>query len=189
MSIPGCGEIGAWTIRAYTDDIKRFSSAKKYCAYAGLVPWVQNSNETVHHGKITKRGPRELRTALVQVVMGLRRMKGKTLSWRIMERYEVMKKGKGSGKAIIAAARKMATVIWNMLTEDVEFDLVKMVDRKLARKAEAMSGTLRVVKEALDEREEKLVAAVDEKKGEGVGKKVKKAGVASKTTKRKKKVG
>ena len=118
--------------------------------------------------------------------MGLRRMKGKTLTWRIMERYEAMKKGKGSGKAIIATARKMATVIWNMLTEDVEFDLVKMVDRKLARKAEAMSGTLRVVKEALDEGEEK---PVDEKKDEGVEKKAKKTGVARKTSKRKKKVG
>ncbi|MDR0375737.1 MAG: transposase, partial [Treponema sp.] len=44
MTIPGCGEISAWTIRAYTDDIKRFASPKKYAAYAGLVPWVQNSN-------------------------------------------------------------------------------------------------------------------------------------------------
>ncbi|MDR1319055.1 MAG: hypothetical protein LBJ90_05475, partial [Treponema sp.] len=30
-----------------------------------MVPWVQDSNETVRHGKITKRGPEELRTALV----------------------------------------------------------------------------------------------------------------------------
>jgi transposase len=64
MTIPGCGEICAWTIRAYTDDIKRFGTAKKYSAYAGQGPWVQNSNERVHHGKITKRGPEELRTAL-----------------------------------------------------------------------------------------------------------------------------
>ena len=126
---------------------------------------------------------------MVQVVMGLRRMKGKTLTWRLMERYEAMKKGKGSGKAIVATARKMATVIWNMLTEEVEFDLVKMVDRKLAKKAEAMSGTLRVVKEALIEREEKPVVVVNEKKDEGVEKKAKKTGVARKTTKRKKKVG
>ena len=74
MTIPECGEIGAWTIRAWTDDIKRFANPKKYAAYAGLVPWVQNSNETIHHGRITKRGPEELRTALVQVVMGMRRI-------------------------------------------------------------------------------------------------------------------
>ena len=182
-SIPGCGEIGAWTIRAYTDDINRFSSAKKYCAYAGLVPWVQNSNETVHHGKITKRGPKELRTALVQVVMGLRRMKAKTLAWRLMQRYEVMKQGKGSGKAIIATARKMATVIWYMLTDDAEFDLGKMVDRKLAKKAEAMSKSEGQVHNALAEQHEKPVRMRKEQKG------VKKTGVASKTNNRKKKVG
>jgi transposase len=51
VTIDGCGEINA---RAYTDDKKRFSSAKKYSAYAGLVLRVQNSNETVRHGKITK---------------------------------------------------------------------------------------------------------------------------------------
>jgi hypothetical protein len=139
MSIPGCGEISAWTIRAYTDDIKRFASPKKYSAYAGLVPWVQNSNETVRHGRITERGPEELRTALVQVVMGLRRMKAKTCAWQLMKRYEVMKRVKGSGKTITATARKMAVIIWNMLTEDAEFDAGKMTDRGLEKKSSEMS--------------------------------------------------
>jgi len=139
MTIPGCGEICAWTIRAYTDDITRFSNAKKYCSYAGLAPWVQNSNETIRHGRITKRGPKELRTALVQVVMGLRRMKAKTLTWRLMQRYELMKAAKGSGKSIIAAARKMAVIIWRMLSDEAAFDLSKMVDRKLSEKSESMS--------------------------------------------------
>jgi transposase len=159
LTIPGCGEIGAWSIRAWTDDIKRFSSSKKYCAYAGLVPWVQNANETVHHGKITKRGPKELRTAFVQVVMGLRRMKAKTLTWRLMERYEILKQNKGSGKAIIASARKMAVIIWHMLTETAEFELAKMVDRKLAKKAEMMSQTTWVAKEAIPVEPEKRPAA------------------------------
>ncbi|MDR2515880.1 MAG: IS110 family transposase, partial [Spirochaetaceae bacterium] len=74
--------------------------AKKYAAYAGLVPWVQNSNETVHHGRITKRGPEELRTALVQVVLGMRRLKKRTLAWRLMARYEALKSAKGSGKSM-----------------------------------------------------------------------------------------
>ena len=155
MTIPGCGEISAWTIRAYTDDINRFASAKKYASYAGLVPWVQNSNETVRHGKITKRGPKELRTAIVQVVMGLRRMKEKTITWRLMQRYEEMRKHKIPGKAIIAAARKMATFIWYMLTEDVEFDLAKMIDRKLAKKSQAMSESAKSTGDACVEKPEK----------------------------------
>jgi len=180
MGIPGCGEISAWTIRAYTDDIKRFSSAKKYASFAGLVPWVQNSNEIIHHGRITKRGPKELRTALVQVVMGLRRMKAKTLTWRLMQRYEAMRKSKSSGKAIIAAARKMAVFIWHMLTEDVEFDFSKMVDLKLEKKSEVMSNSAVLAKTALIERTETPIATKTGNKGE------KKSGVAKE---RKRKVG
>ena len=66
LTIRGCGKITAWTIRAYTEDISRFSSAKKYAAFCGLVPWVSDSNETIRHGKITKRGPQELRVSFVQ---------------------------------------------------------------------------------------------------------------------------
>ena len=172
-SIPGCGEITAWTIRAYTDDIKRFASCKKYAAYAGLAPWVQNSNETVHHGRITKRGPKELRTALVQVVMGIRRLKVKTLDWRLMERYELLKKNKGSGRAIIATARKLATIIWHMLTKEVEFDMGLMVNRKLLRKSEAARESVNLVNDALAEGSKKRMAARINNKN------VKQSGVAS----------
>jgi len=72
QTIPGCGPVTAWTIRAYTDDIRRFARYKQYSSYASLVPWVECSNETVHYGRITKRGPEELRTAFVQLVMGIR---------------------------------------------------------------------------------------------------------------------
>jgi transposase len=184
-SIPGCGEICAWTIRAYIDDIKRFANPKKFASFAGLAPWVQNSNETVRHGKITKRGPKELRTALVQVVMGMRRMQEKLGSWLLMWRYVNMKKNKGSGRAIIATARKVAVIIWHMLTNDSAFDGGKMVDRKLAEKSEAM----RLASEAADETpvnwQEKPVAAMVEKKtAPKTGKKeVKKTGVAGKERK------
>jgi transposase len=137
-TIPGCGNVCSTTIRAYVDDIKRFPSGKKFASYCGLVPWVQNSNETVHHGKITKRGPEALRTAIVQIVLGMRRCKKTTASWRMMEQYEAMKKTKSSGKAIIAAARKVAMIIWQMLTDDAEFDAGLMTDKKLEKKAKAM---------------------------------------------------
>jgi hypothetical protein len=165
LTIPGCGEVIAWTIRAFTDDINRFSSSKKYASFAGLAPWVQNSNEKVRHGRITKRGPKELRTALVQLVMGLRRMKEKTLAWRMMQRYEAMKSGKGSGKSIIATARKMATIIWHMLSNDVEFDVSKMVDQKLWKKSDRMSRLKRYAKGDISIKELQETAAehVEEK--------------------------
>jgi transposase len=180
MTIPGCGEISAWTIRAYTDDIGRFASSKKYASYAGLAPWVQNSNETVHHGKITKRGPEELRTALVQVVMGIRRMKAKTLSWRMMERYEALKKNKGSGRAIIATARKLSTIIWHMLTEEVEFDINMMTEPKPSKKSDTMKETVNIVDNAMTEGEEKPVLTRARRKE----KSEKKTGVARKKIKK-----
>jgi len=160
MTIPGCGEICAWTIRAYTDDIKRFASPKKYASFAGLAPWVQNSNETIRHGKITKRGPKELRTALVQVVMGLRRMKAKTITWHMIKRYDLIKQSKGSGKAIIATARKIAVMIWHMLTREEMFQLERMTDPKLVKKSEVMRKTMGgMIEESHIEIQEKPVKA------------------------------
>jgi chemotaxis protein CheY-P-specific phosphatase CheC len=60
-----------------------------------------------------------------------------------------MKKGKGSsGRAIIAAARKIAVIIWNMMTGGDEFDQAKMADEKLAKKSERMSKSAGMAKEA-----------------------------------------
>ena len=142
-TIPGCGRISAWTIRAYTDDISRFATAKKYAAFSGMAPWVQNSNETIRHGKITKRGPEELRTAYVQVVMGMRRYQKVTSSWRLMKRYDRLKAHKGSGRSIIATARKIAMIAWHMLTKNEPFNTELMVDTKLILTAEQMGNAVK----------------------------------------------
>ncbi len=141
-TIPGCGLITASTIRAYTDDIRRFVSYKQYAAYAGLVPWVQSSNETVHYGRITKRGPEALRTAFVQLVLGMVRNPQKTSHYRIMHDYKVLKESKSSGKAIIATARKLAKIVWYMLTNGKEFDPIYMRDRRIWEKADAMRTSI-----------------------------------------------
>jgi len=142
-TMPGCGLITASLIRAYTDDIRRFRTFKQYSAYAGLAPWVQCSNETSHYGSITKRGPEQLRTAMVQLVLGMVRMKKKTLRYRLMERYQIMKQEKGSGKSIIATARKLSKVIYFMLVTGREFDPSLMIDKKLSEKADAMQASFK----------------------------------------------
>ncbi|MCF7946244.1 MAG: IS110 family transposase [Spirochaetia bacterium] len=129
-TIPGVGLITASTIRAYTDDIGRYKDSKAYASYTGLVPWVQNSNETIHHGHITKRGSSELRTAFVQMSLGMIRMPMKTGGFRIMMRYQDMKKYKGSGRSIVATSRKLATIVHSMLTKRREFDPAMMLSRQ-----------------------------------------------------------
>lgn len=44
----------------------------------------------------------------------------------MMQRYEYMKKNKGSGKSIVAAARKLAEIVWTMFSEKQDFDCRKM---------------------------------------------------------------
>jgi len=124
-SIPGTGSLTAITVRAYMDDVKRFSHYNKLSAYCGLVPWVKCSDQTQHYGKITKRGPVELRTAVVQMVLGMIRCKSEKHN-RLMTAYRNMKKLKGSGKSIVATARKLTKIIWTMLTNDEEYSLEKI---------------------------------------------------------------
>ena len=127
QTIPGVGLITAATIRAHTDDINRYESAKKYAAHAGLVPWVQNSNKTIRHGHITRRGPVELRTAFVQMVMGMLRLQNKTDGYRLMRRYRTMKENKGTGKSVIATARKMSTIVYAILKKREPFNPSRML--------------------------------------------------------------
>ena len=134
QTIPGVGLITAATVRAYTDDINRYDNEKKYAAHSGLVPWVQNSNKIIRHGHITKRGPVELRTAFVQMVMGMVRYQKVTSKYRIMTKYREMKKHKGTGKSIIAAARKMSTIVYAILKSREPFDPLKMAPVKRKKK-------------------------------------------------------
>jgi len=128
MTIPGIGIVNACTIRAYIDDIDRFESYKHFSAYCGLVPWVQTSNESIYYGRITKRGPQELRTALVQCVVAMVRMEDKTSNYKMMRQYHELKNDKSSGKAIIATARKLSRIIYIMLKTNTPFDSRKLTD-------------------------------------------------------------
>lgn len=136
-SIPGTGKISAITVRAYLDDIKRFEHYKKFSSYCGLAPWVQISDDKKYYGSITKRGPEALRTAIVQMVLGMIRVKDERNNI-FMRRYRNIREYKGSGKAIIAIARKMSKLIWTMLTNNEEYDPIKLNNEKIKRIAESM---------------------------------------------------
>lgn len=130
MTMPGIGFIGATTIVSYVDNIKRFDGDfKKFSSYLGIIPSVHNSADTVRMGHITKRGPQELRTAFVQVAMGIIRQPQNTSEWKLMKDYQTMKISKGSGRAIIALTRKVARIVFAMLNNNEAFnpELMKKV--------------------------------------------------------------
>ena len=131
MSVPGIGINTATTIAAYTADLERFGGDyKKFASYVGIVPSVHNSNESNHYGRITKHGPQELRTAFVQAALGMIRLTKVTSEWRIIKEYQRRKADKGSGRAIIALARKITRIIFVMLTKRERFnpDLMRCED-------------------------------------------------------------
>jgi transposase len=74
------------------------------------VPRVSNSNETQHHGIITKRGSKLARTVLVQCSLTAKRF-----SPYLKQHYERIKTRRGSSKAIIATARKFLGIIYRTL--------------------------------------------------------------------------
>lgn len=125
-SIPGTGIVNACALRGILADIERFNSPKKVAAYAGLAPWVSNSNETIRHGHITKRGSTILRNALVQMAMGMIRYwsagnRGATIM--LYNWYCQISSRTSGGKSKIALARKMAHIVWTMLKNNQEFNM------------------------------------------------------------------
>ena len=123
MTVPGIGINTATTIAAYTEDLDRFEgNYKKFAAYVGIIPSVHNSNESTHYGRITKHGPQELRTAFVQAAMGMIRLTKVTSEWRLIKEYQRRKDDKGSGRAIIALARKITRIVFVMLSKRERFN-------------------------------------------------------------------
>ncbi|AVQ10783.1 Transposase [Leptospira santarosai] len=66
MSMPGIGMVTSLAIMSYMGDCKRFSSGKQAAYYAGLVPRVDISGDTVRYGRIVSRGCHSIRRVIVQ---------------------------------------------------------------------------------------------------------------------------
>jgi len=116
MTIPGISYYSALMIKSEIGDISRFQSAAKLCAYAGLIPSTYQSAEKTRHGRITKRGSKWLRKTLVDCVTS-----GSRHPNRIAATYQRLKRSKGTGKAKVAASRKLCTIIFAILTDQQPF--------------------------------------------------------------------
>ncbi len=117
VSIKGIGVKSAAVLLSVIGEVSDFKSEERLASYFGIVPRVRNSNETVHHGRITKQGSRMGRTTLVQCTLVAIRY-----SPYLKKFYQAVKERRGSGKAIIAAARKFLGIIYNTLKNDWVFE-------------------------------------------------------------------
>ncbi|MDE0001337.1 MAG: IS110 family transposase [Rhodospirillaceae bacterium] len=110
VSIKGIGPRSAAVFLAGIGDVNDFESADKLAAYLGIVPKVNRSNETDNRGRITKRGNKLVRTTLVQCTLIAIRYSGYLNAY-----YRRIKERRGAGKAIIATARKLLSIIYETL--------------------------------------------------------------------------
>lgn len=119
QTIDGVGRVTAEAIVNWIDDPHRFKSAREVGAYAGLVPWQYQSGNTDRRGRITKRGPRLLRTLLVECAWCSLQYN----QWS-RETYERIHGGKQPRrkKAAVAMARKILVLAWALMRDEVDYD-------------------------------------------------------------------
>ena len=112
FSLPGIGKFLSVLIRYEVDNIARFSSAKKFTGYTGLVPSTYASGERMVHGRLTKRGNKWLRWAFIEAVTPAIRK-----SSMLRRYYDKIKSRRGCKDARVATARKLAELAWTVWTE------------------------------------------------------------------------
>jgi transposase len=116
MSIPGVGFILAYLFISEIGDISRFRSAKKLAAYCGLVPSVRQSGTRLYHGHLTKQGNALLRWGFIEAAHPAMRFDPQLKLWADRIRIK-----KGSGVAVCAVARKLAGMVYQILTQERDY--------------------------------------------------------------------
>lgn len=111
MSIPGVGFTTAAAIVAEIGNIDVFSKPKQLVCWSGLAPSVNESAGKSSNGHVTKKGNKFLRTTLVLAANSI--AIGRPNKLRFF--YQRIKAKKGGKKAIIALARKLASIIHHLL--------------------------------------------------------------------------
>lgn len=110
-TVPGVGPRTAEVIRTHLGDARRFDDADAMSAYAGLVPRQYQSGQTDRRGRITKRGSRLLRSALVECAWCAVRYNG----WAAATYARLLANGASKKKAIVGLARKLLIWLWGLL--------------------------------------------------------------------------
>jgi transposase len=122
-TVPGIGVIVATTYRAFVDRHERFADASHVSAAIGLVPREDSSAERHHRGHITKAGPRELRSLLVQAAWVCWRHPGSATLKAWADRLAARR---GKRIAVVALARRLSRILFAIWRDGSTFDAAKL---------------------------------------------------------------
>lgn len=115
----GVGPLTSVLYRATLDDPHRFRHAEEVADYLGLAPRVSQSGDTAYRGRISKEGDNLLRWHLVECGHVLL-TNGRDCA---LKRWGLqLERRKGSAKAKVAVARKLAILLWRLWKEEKDFE-------------------------------------------------------------------
>ena len=113
VSMPGIGYYSGTALACRVGRVERFPRSRSLANYWGLTPGCRNSGEKKQRlGSITKAGSGMARWLLSQVAYQALKKDKKLREW-----YKRIKRRRGSSIARVAVMRKLATIIWHMLTK------------------------------------------------------------------------
>ncbi|MDP3410159.1 IS110 family transposase [Bosea sp. (in: a-proteobacteria)] len=138
MTIPGISSVVATTVLASIGDVSRFPTPQKLSSYFGLTPKVrQSGDQPARHGRISKQGNGDARKMLVEAAWSAKTAPGPLRAFFVRIQHK-----RGAAAAAVATARKLAVMIWHVLSGGSEYIFARpaftaMKLRKVALKAGA----------------------------------------------------
>jgi transposase len=116
-TMPGVSYFTATSLACRVSRVERFPRASSLANYWGLTPSCRNSGEANQRlGSITKAGSGMARWLLAQVTHKVLRKDARLREW-----FKRIKRRRGATIARVAVMRKLATIIWHMLSKRTNY--------------------------------------------------------------------
>jgi transposase len=117
LTITGVNSIVAIGLLAAIGDVSRFASPEKLVSYFGLNPRVRQSGlQPARHGHISKVGRAHARAMLVEAAWSAANSTGPLRAFFLRIRAR-----RGHQVAAVATARKLAVIVWHVLSKGEDF--------------------------------------------------------------------
>src|SRR6516162_10052558 len=112
-TMPGVSYFTAVSLACRVGRVERFPRAHSLANYWGLTPGCRNSGENNQRlGSITKAGSSMARWLLAQMTVNVLRRDARLREW-----FKRLKRRRGASIARVAVMRKLATILWHMLSK------------------------------------------------------------------------
>jgi len=116
-TMPGVAAFTATSLACRVGRVGRFPRSHSLANYWGLTPGCRNSGEANQRlGRITKAGSSMARWLLAQVTHKVLRKDTRLREW-----FKRIRRRQGPTIARVAVMRKLATIIWHMLTKRISY--------------------------------------------------------------------